>query len=127
MPCLLPSTRLAALRHRDYRLLWSGLVVSLIGSQMQGVAVNWHVYQLLRGTSYTLTLLGWRVPVSAGALGLGTLGLVRVLPIIAFALLGGMIADALDRRRVILWAQVAAAVNAAVLAAVTLSGHVDIA
>ena len=119
--------RLAALRHRDYRLLWGGLVVSMIGSQMQGIAVNWHVYQLLRGSSYTLSLLGWHARLSAGALGLGTLGLVRVLPIIVFALLGGMVADALDRRRVILWAQFAAAANAAVLAAITLSGHIGIA
>jgi MFS family permease len=121
-----PPPRLAALRHRDYRLLWGGGLVSSIGSQMQVIAVNWQVYQLLQGTTYTFSLFGQQVQVNAGALGLGFLGFVRVLPIILFGLLGGMLADALDRRRVIMGAQVAAAVSAGLLAALTFSGSISI-
>lgn len=101
--------------------------MSSIGSQMQIVAVNWHVYQLLRGTAYPLALGPWRVEVNAGALGLGLLGLVRGVPIFVFALLGGVLADTLDRRRIILSAQVVAAAGAATLAAITLTGHVSLA
>ena len=52
------TPRLAALRHRDFRLFWGGELVSSVGSQMQVVAVNWHVYQLLQNNSYTLTIFG---------------------------------------------------------------------
>jgi MFS family permease len=120
------TPRLAALRHRDFRLFWGGELLSSVGSQMQVVAVNWHVYQLLRGTSYTLAFFGHQVPVSAGALGLGFLGLVRVFPIIAFGLLGGLLADRFDRRQLILGTSVASTLIAAALAAVTLSGHVTL-
>lgn len=122
-----PAPRLAALRYHDFRLLWCGDLVSTVGSQMQSVAVNWHVYRLLKGSVYNLPLWGAHLHLSAGALGLGTLGLVRVLPIIVFGLIGGVVADAHDRRRVIMWTQLGAAFFAAVLAAVTLSGHAGVA
>ena len=122
-----PAPRLAALRYHDFRLLWCGDLVSTVGSQMQFVAVNWHVYRLLKGSVYELSLWGAHLHLSAGALGLGTLGLVRVLPIIVFGLIGGVVADAHDRRRVIMWTQLGAAFFAAVLAAVTLSGHAGVA
>ena len=48
--------RFVALQHRDYRLLWSGNFISVVGNQMQFVAINWHIYQLLQGTSFTVTL-----------------------------------------------------------------------
>ena len=47
-------SRLPALHYRDFRLMWFGLFVSTVGSQMQFTAVNWHVYQLLNGQSVTL-------------------------------------------------------------------------
>ncbi len=56
-----PPPRLAALRHRDYRLLWGGGLASSIGSQMQVIAVNWQVYQLLQGTTFTFSLFGQQV------------------------------------------------------------------
>ena len=73
------------LRHRDFRLLWLSQLVSLTGSQMQTVALHWHVYLLTRSP-----------------LALGALGLTRVLPIIVFSLFGGVAADRHDRRRVML-------------------------
>ena len=47
----------AALRHRDFRLLWLGQIVSVTGSQMQFVAINWHVY-LLTKSAFALGLVG---------------------------------------------------------------------
>jgi MFS family permease len=114
------------LRHRDFRLFWGGELISSVGSQMQIVAVNWHVYQLLQGITYTLSFFGHQVSVSAGALGLGLLGLVRVSPIIVFALLGGLLADRFDRRKLILGCNIASVATAGTLAAVTLTGHVTL-
>ncbi|RMF30529.1 MAG: MFS transporter [Chloroflexi bacterium] len=119
-------SRLASLRYRDFRLLWLGQLVSTTGSQMQIIAVNWHIYELLRGQTYVLSILGREVRLGAEALGLGTLGLVRILPIILFALLGGMVADTRDRRRVLMGTQSAAALFALLLATVTLSGNASV-
>ena len=121
------APRLAALRHRDFRLLWGGGLISEIGSQMQIVAINWQVYQLLRGDAYTLTLGAWRLHLGAGALGLGLLGLARVVPILLLSLLGGLVADTLDRRTLIVGAQIGAAAVSAALAALTLTGRVTLA
>src|SRR4051812_14505288 len=78
----------AALRHRDFRLLWVGQLVSGAGTQMQFAAINWHVYLLTKS-----------------ALALGTVGLVRVVPIILCSLVGGVVADALDRKRLMVVTQ----------------------
>ena len=118
--------RLVALQHRDFRLMWGGQLVSAIGSEMQLVAVDWHVFELLRGQIYTINLFGQPFALHADALGLGGLGLVRIIPIILFALLGGLVADARDRRRVMLVTQGAAVVFAGALAAFTLSGRESI-
>ena len=71
----------AALRHRDFRLLWLGQIVSVTGSQMQFVAINWHVYLLTKS-----------------AFALGLVGLFRGVPIILCSLAGGVVADAVDRK-----------------------------
>lgn len=80
--------RFPALRSRDYRLLWLGQIVSMAGSQMQSVAIHWQIYALTHSP-----------------LALGLVGLARIAPIIAFSLLGGALADATDRRRVLLRTQ----------------------
>jgi len=95
----------AALAHRDFRLFWSGQFVSTAGSQMQLVAINWHVYLLTK---------------SAWALGM--VGLVRVLPIILCSLVGGVVADSVDRKRLLLFTQTIMLVSAATLALLTWSG-----
>jgi MFS family permease len=94
------------LRHRDFRLLWLSQLVSQTGSQMQTVALHWHVYLLTRSP-----------------LALGALGLTRVLPILVFSLWGGVTADRHDRRRVMFLAQSAMLAGAATLAALTFTGH----
>ena len=118
--------RLPALHSRDYRLMWFGLFVSTVGSQMQFTAVNWHIYELLRGQSYTITLLGRSIDLGAEALGLGTLGLVRVIPIIIFALAGGLLADTRNRRTLLIWTQVASVFFAGLLAVLTMSGRITV-
>ena len=72
-------SRFAALQYRDFRLFWVG-AVSTVGTQMQSTAINWHLYSLLRGDDYVLTLFGRELALDLGALGLGSLGLVRVIP-----------------------------------------------
>src|SRR5881394_543579 len=94
-----------ALRHRDFRLLWIGQLISVTGSQMQVVAINWHVYLLTKSP-----------------LALGGVGLVRVLPIIFCSLVGGVVADAVDRKRLMLISQSLMLISAALLAVMTASG-----
>ncbi|MEK6322478.1 MAG: MFS transporter [Acidobacteriota bacterium] len=94
-----------ALRHRDFRLLWIGQLISVTGSQMQLVAINWHVYLLTKSP-----------------LALGGVGLVRVLPIIFCSLVGGVVADAVDRKRLMLVSQSLMLISAALLAVMTASG-----
>ena len=95
----------SALRHRDFRLLWMGMLISVIGSQMQLVAINWHVYILTKSP-----------------LALGGVGLVRVLPIILCSLVGGVVADAVDRKRLMLITQAVMLISAGLLAWLTASG-----
>jgi len=99
--------RLAALRSRDFRLLFFGQLVSLTGSQMQTVAVPYQIYKL-----------------TGSSLALGFLGLARVIPVILFALGGGVIADALDRRRLMMLSQTLMAGCSLTLAVTTRSGHI---
>ena len=127
MPGPMPTSRLVALQHRDFRLFWLGQLFSTIGSQMQFIVINWHLYELLQGSAYTLSLFGRTWELHAEALGLGTLGLIRVLPIVLFALLGGMLADTRDRRRLLIWTQGTAALIAATLALLSLTGRASVA
>jgi MFS family permease len=105
---LIPFRSFVALKHRDFRLLWVGLLLSFTGSFMQNAAILWHVSLL--------------VPPERKALALGFVGLVRVLPIIVFSLISGVVADALDRRRLMLMTNLAAAVVAVALAFLSLHG-----
>ena len=116
------TQRFVALQHRDFRLLWFGRLVSAIGSNMQIIAVNWHIVELLSGQTYPFSIGPWSFDLDAEALGLGTLGLVRILPIVLFALLGGMVADNVDRRRIMIWAQSASLLFSGLLALLTLTG-----
>jgi MFS family permease len=94
-----------ALRHRDFRLLWIGQLISVTGSQMQLVAINWHVYLLTKSP-----------------LALGGVGLVRVLPIIFCSLAGGVVADAVDRKRLMMVSQSVMLICAGLLAGLTATG-----
>ena len=118
--------RLVALQHHDYRLVWAGNFTSVIGTQMQWVAINWHVYQLLQGTTLTVTLFGQTFALNVEALGLGGIGLARIIPIMLFALVGGTLADTRNRRTLLLWTNSAAALFALILAVLTFTGRATV-
>ena len=97
-----------ALQHRNFRLIWIGQLVSMAGSMMQSAAILWHVSVLVE-------------PGRRG-LALGLVGLVRVVPIVVFSLIAGVVADAHDRRRLMLVTQTGMAVSAALLSWVAFAG-----
>jgi MFS family permease len=101
-------SRFAALESRDFRLLFVGQMISLAGSQMQQVAVAWQLYALTHSP-----------------LALGLVGAFRVAPILLFAVGGGVVADALDRRRLMLASQTAMALVSLALGAATHLGHIS--
>lgn len=119
--------RFPALKYRDFRLFWGGRFISTLGSQMLMIALNWHIFALLRGTEYTVHIFGKAIALGADALGLGGLGLVRIVPIVIFALLGGLVADALDRRKLMLVTQSLAALLSLLLAILTFTDTVSVA
>jgi MFS family permease len=121
------ARRFPALQYRDFRLLWIGQMISSIGSQMQIIAVNWHIYALLKGDTYIWTLLGREIELGGEALALGGLGLVRIIPILLFALIGGVVADIFDRRKILLVTQSVAMLSSVLLAVFTLAGHDSVA
>lgn len=95
------TRRFPALASRDFRLLWLGQVISISGSQMQNVAIAYEIYQ--RTGSKAM---------------LGMVGLARIVPIVIFALVGGVIADSYRRRTIMMVTQatmMAAAVCLALL------------
>jgi MFS family permease len=100
---------LIALTHRDFRLFWIGEFVSTTGSQMRQAAVAWQIYVLTHS------------PVALGALGL-----VRAAPILLFSIFGGVVADTVDRRKLLLVTQVVLVGVSCLLAAVTFRGSPSI-
>ena len=91
----------AALRHRDFRVLWFGACTSSIGTWMQSLAENWLVLSL-----------------TASAFYLGLDAFLQQLPIMLFTLIGGVIADRRDRRQTLMgsqWVQLTSAATLALL------------
>jgi MFS family permease len=110
------TSALAALRYRDFRLFWFGLLVSNIGTWMQ-----------LFGQGYLVVLLAVRDGVPQLApLYLGLVGLARAVPGLALGLFGGVIADRTDRRRLLLVTQSSAAFTAAILAILAMTDKINI-
>jgi MFS family permease len=100
--------RFAALRYPDFRLLYFGQFISFTGSQMQIVALNWHIYLLTHS-----------------AFALGLIGLVRFIPIVAFSLFGGTAADAFNRKKVIFVTNIFLTLSSIVLAIATVFGFIN--
>jgi MFS family permease len=120
------TSRLPAFRQRDFRLFWTAQLCVTFGLQMQTVAANWHVYALLRDAASTVTLFDHTFDLNASALGLGGLGLARWAPLLLLALPGGALADALNRRKLLITTQIAAALLALLLALLTFTGRVSV-
>jgi MFS family permease len=89
---------------RDYRILWLGQAISLVGRMITLVVLPYQVYVL---TGNVLTV--------------GALSLVQLVPILIFALVGGALADAVDRRRLLLLTQTGLALTSLALAVISLS------
>ncbi len=105
MPLHIPP----ALQHRRFRLLWLGMMISIAGTQMQTWALFWHIRTL-----------------TDQPIALGGVGLARIVPIVAFSLVGGAVADALNRRRMIFITHSAMALVAAALGWLTLETHIQL-
>jgi MFS family permease len=110
VPALPPAV--AVLRHRNFRLIWIGLLLSFTGSFMQNAALLWNVSLL--------------VPADRKGLALGIVGLVRVVPIVIFSMISGVVADASDRRKLMLLTQSGSAVVALGLAWLAFSGNTSV-
>ncbi len=108
-----PSRRLPVifepLRQRDFRLLWSGMTVSLIGDGIFIVSLAWQVYDLSN------------VPTA-----LSLVGLAMTVPNVIFLLIGGVVSDRFDRRRVLLAADLVRGLAVGAMGALSLSGHIEL-
>jgi MFS family permease len=100
---------LRSLRARNYRLFISGQLISLIGTWMQTVAQAWLIYRL-----------------TGSAALLGLIGFAGQIPVFVLAPLGGVIADRVNRHRVLIATQTSMMVLALLLAALTLSARVAV-
>ena len=98
----------ASLRHEGFRALSAAYAASQTGSQIDLFAVGW----------LAVVMAAREGAPQRAALYLGLLGLARAAPGLAFGLIGGVLADRLDRRTLFIWTQIVEAGAAAALAAV---------
>src|SRR5512137_2380274 len=101
-------TGLRALAHRDFRLFFSGQLVSLIGTWMQRVAQSWLVLELTNSP-----------------FKLGLISALQSAPMLCLAFIAGVIADRLPKRRVLIGTQTALMIQAFILAGLAWTGHVQ--
>ncbi|HSJ86644.1 MAG TPA: MFS transporter [Anaerolineales bacterium] len=98
-----------ALKHRGFALLWFGLIISIVGSQMQQWALFWHISTL-----------------SKDPIAVSIVGGVRFVAVLAFSLLGGLVADRYNRRTIMLITQSISMLVALALGLLTLSGKISL-
>ena len=98
-----------ALRHRNFRLFIGGQVISLVGTWMQNAAQSWLVYRLTHSE-----------------LLLGTTWFCSQIAVFALGPLGGLAADRYSRQRIVILTQVMSMLQALALAALTITGHVQV-
>ena len=96
---------LSPLRHRDFRVFWTGLLLSAMGTQFTQVAMAWQIYELTNSP-----------------LQIGLLGLARAIPQIGLLLVGGLLADAMNRRKLMMCTQTSLFFVSAALALITHTG-----
>ena len=100
---------LPAFQYRNFRLFWSGQLISLIGTWMQTVALGWLVLSISNSAFYV-----------------GLLGTLTFLPVLIFSLFAGIMADRVDKRRLIILTQTSALFQALILAVLLSVGHIAI-
>src|SRR5258705_7045256 len=100
------KSRLSLLRHRDFCVFWTGSFLSSIGTQFTTVAMAWQIYELTNSP-----------------LQIGLLGLARAVPQIVLLLVGGVLADAMDRKKLMMCTQAALFCVSASLAFFTHTGR----
>jgi DHA3 family tetracycline resistance protein-like MFS transporter len=100
---------LTPLRDRDFRLLWIGATASLIGDGAFLVALAWQVYAM-----------------SGGPAGMSLVGIAMTVPTITFLLVGGVASDRLERRWLLVGADLLRALAVALLAGLTIGGQVSL-
>src|SRR5277367_2465408 len=98
-----------ALRHRNYRLFFSGQSISLIGTWLTKVATSWLIYRL-----------------TGSAVLLGVLGFAGQIPSFLLAPLAGVLVDRWDRHRVLVVTQILAMIQSALLAGLALAGVINV-
>src|SRR5918912_888631 len=96
-------------RHPNFRLYWTGALLSNVGTWMQTLAQSWLVYHL-----------------TGSALLLGAVNFLQGVPALFLSLVGGVLADRIERRRLMLVTQAAQMLLAFLLAGVTLAGVVRV-
>jgi MFS family permease len=106
---VLRSSFISALRHRDFRLFIFGQFVSLCGTWIQTVAQGWLVLQL-----------------TDSAFKVGLVTTLGTLPILLFTLYGGVVADRVDKRRMVLLLQCGMLLEALALGLLTYLGHITV-
>ncbi len=99
----------AALRHRQFTLMWGGLIISMVGSQMQQWALFWHISQLSRAP-----------------IAVSIVGAVRFAAVLCFSLIGGLVADRYNRRFILFVTQTVALMTALALGVLTLVGIIQL-
>jgi MFS family permease len=100
---------LLPLRHRDFRVLWAGMAVSLLGDGIFLIAVAWESYAL------------WNAPAALSIVGIG-----MTIPTVVFLLIGGVLSDRHDRRLLMLGADVLRAAAVACLAVLVFAGALQL-
>ena len=98
-----------SLKHKKFFYFWLGQLISITGTQMQIWALFWHVNSL-----------------DENPIALGGIGAARIVPVIIFSLIGGALADSVDRRKVMFVTQSIAALLALTLGLLTQFGQVTI-
>lgn len=98
-----------ALKHRAFALLWVGLMISIVGSQMQQWALFWHISQL-----------------SKDPIAVSIVGGVRFVAVFAFSLIGGLVADRYNRKTILFITQSISMSVALALGLLTLSGDMQL-
>ena len=98
-----------ALRHRNFALLWAGLLISMVGTQMQQWALFWHISQL-----------------SKDPIAVSVVGGVRFVAVLCFSLFGGLMADRYNRRNILFFTQTTALLVALILGLLTLTRSIQL-